>query len=300
MGAALGASLLAAGHQVRWCAEGRSAASRRRAEALGLKEAPSLGAVLVGVDAVLSIVPPHGALSLAQAVAGEGYAGPYFDLNGISPETAEAVAACFPPGAYGDGAVVGLPPGEGKTATLLMSAGAAERLASFGPFVPQVVPRRRAPTAPRPSRTPSRRGPRGPACCSGRSAGPSPRAQGGSSRPVDRHSPGQRDERRRRAAPLHRRPGALRGKWKRLPLPSCRGPIPGPLKSLHGSLKSWQRITRARLDRDLLGRSGQVRPRLGVAQPGRARPGARGRRFESCRPDQRSSPPPGGRAQFAS
>ena len=51
------------------------------------------------------------------------------------------MAACFPPGAYGDGAVVGLPPGEGKTATLLMSAGAAERLASFGPrFVPQVVP----------------------------------------------------------------------------------------------------------------------------------------------------------------
>ena len=141
MGAALGASLLAAGHEVRWCAEGRSAASRRRAEAVGLKEAPSLGAVLVGVDAVLSIVPPHGALSLAQAVAGEGYAGPYFDLNGISPETAEAVAACFPPGEYGDGAVVGLPPGEGKTATLLMSAGAAERLASFGPrFVPQVVP----------------------------------------------------------------------------------------------------------------------------------------------------------------
>lgn len=34
-----------------------------------------------------------------------------------------------------------------------------------------------------------------------------------------------------------------------------------------------------------------LRPRLGVAQPGRARAlGARGRRFESCRPDQRSSP----------
>ena len=36
-----------------------------------------------------------------------------------------------------------------------------------------------------------------------------------------------------------------------------------------------------------------LRPRLGVAQPGRARAlGARGRRFESCRPDQRSSPAP--------
>lgn len=103
MGAALGASLLAAGHEVRWCAEGRSAASRRRAEALGLTEAPSLGAVLAGVDAVLSIVPPHGALPLAQAVAAEGYGGPYFDLNGISPETASAVAACFPRAPMGMG-----------------------------------------------------------------------------------------------------------------------------------------------------------------------------------------------------
>lgn len=141
MGAALGASLLAAGHQVRWCAEGRSAASRRRAEALGLTEAPSLRAVLVGVDAVLSIVPPHGALPLAQAVAAEGYGGPYFDLNGISPETAAAVAACFPSGAYGDGAVVGLPPGEGEAATLLLSAAAAVRPPAFGPrFTLQVVP----------------------------------------------------------------------------------------------------------------------------------------------------------------
>jgi 3-hydroxyisobutyrate dehydrogenase-like beta-hydroxyacid dehydrogenase len=141
MGAALGASLIAAGHAVRWCAAGRSGDSRRRAEALGFLEAPSLGAALAGVDAVLSLVPPHGALPLAQAVAAEGYAGPYFDLNGISPATAAAVAACFPPGAYGDGAVVGLPPGEGDAATLLLSAAAAARLATFGPrFTLQVVP----------------------------------------------------------------------------------------------------------------------------------------------------------------
>ena len=141
MGAALGASLRAAGHEVRWCSAGRSAATRRRAEALGLSEAPSLGAVLAGVDAVLSIAPPHGALPLAQAVAAEGYVGPYFDLNGISPETAAAVAACFPSGAYGDGAVVGLPPGEGETATLLLSAVAAAGLSTFGPrFTLQVIP----------------------------------------------------------------------------------------------------------------------------------------------------------------
>ena len=141
MGAALGASLRAAGHEVRWCSAGRSGATRRRAEALGLSEAPSLGAVLAEVDAALSIVPPHGALPLAQAVAAEGYAGPYFDLNAISPETAAAVAACFPPGAYGDGAVVGLPPDEGDRATLLLSAAAAARLRVLGPrFTLQVVP----------------------------------------------------------------------------------------------------------------------------------------------------------------
>ena len=176
--------------------------------------------MLVGVDAVLSIVPPHGALSLAQAVAGEGYAGPYFDLNGISPETAEAVAACFPPGAYGDGAVVGLPPGEGKTATLLMSAGAAERLASFGPrFVPQVVP--------------EAAGPYGASALKNAFAAWS---KGSSALLLsvealaqalglkedlhvlwDRHSPDFGIERRPQAKPWRRRLGALWGKWRRLP-----------------------------------------------------------------------------------
>ena len=91
---------------------------------------------------------------------------------------------------------VGLPPAKGRPQPLV-SAGAAERRPSGPASSLRWSRRRRAPTAPRPQER--LRGvvqgvQRPVAQC--RSAGPSPRAQGGSSRPVDRHSPDFGIERR--------------------------------------------------------------------------------------------------------
>ena len=66
MGAAIGAQLVRAGHEVVWLPQGRSAATRARAEAAGFREADSVRDCAV----VLSIVPPDRAERVAHSIAG--------------------------------------------------------------------------------------------------------------------------------------------------------------------------------------------------------------------------------------
>jgi 3-hydroxyisobutyrate dehydrogenase-like beta-hydroxyacid dehydrogenase len=61
MGAAVGQCLAAAGHQVLWTDQGRSPATRERAEAAGLKAA-GIGDIAARSDVVFSVCPPHAAL----------------------------------------------------------------------------------------------------------------------------------------------------------------------------------------------------------------------------------------------
>ena len=62
MGAVVGGLLRAAGHTVLWASEGRSAATRARAEAAGLEDAGSVADVARRAAVILSICPPHAAL----------------------------------------------------------------------------------------------------------------------------------------------------------------------------------------------------------------------------------------------
>src|SRR5690242_18131767 len=89
MGAALGARLGERGHVVAWAGDGRSAATRARAEAAGLRDAGALDALLAACDVVLSVCPPHAALGVARAVA--GYRGLFVDANAVSPATAAEI-----------------------------------------------------------------------------------------------------------------------------------------------------------------------------------------------------------------
>ncbi len=69
MGISVAACLLRRGHRVLWCGEGRSSATRLRAESFGLVEMPSLQAMVAEADVVISLVPPADALGMARAVA---------------------------------------------------------------------------------------------------------------------------------------------------------------------------------------------------------------------------------------
>jgi 3-hydroxyisobutyrate dehydrogenase-like beta-hydroxyacid dehydrogenase len=126
MGAALGARLRERGHDVLWVADGRSAATRRRADAAGLRDAGSLRALCAASDLVLSVCPPHAALDVARAVAGD--AGLFVDANAIAPATVDRVRAVIEGagGRFVDGGIVGPPPQrEGTTRLYLSGADAA-------------------------------------------------------------------------------------------------------------------------------------------------------------------------------
>lgn len=128
MGAAIGAALTGAGHEVLWASAGRSAATARRAAEAGLVDVGDVAAVLARAAVTFSIVPPHAALDTAAAA--RGYAGTWVDANAVSPATARAVAASVPRSV--DGGIVGPPPRRPDTTRLYVSgAGAAEIAALF-------------------------------------------------------------------------------------------------------------------------------------------------------------------------
>jgi predicted dinucleotide-binding enzyme len=66
MGAAIGAVLRGAGHDVVWASAGRSPATARRAEAAGLDDAGNIADVSDRAAVILSVCPPHAALEVAR------------------------------------------------------------------------------------------------------------------------------------------------------------------------------------------------------------------------------------------
>ncbi len=133
MGSAVGACLREAGHDVRWCAAGRSAATAQRAVADGLHEVANLAAVLDGADLAVSIVPPHAAGDVAEAVAGADCPPTYLDANAIAPATAAEIRARIEAAGarYVDGSLIGPPPREAGSTRLYLSGEGAAGLASF-------------------------------------------------------------------------------------------------------------------------------------------------------------------------
>jgi len=103
MGAAIGAALQAAGHEVLWASDGRSAATRERAQAL--TDAGTVAELVARSDVVFSVVPPHAALELAESLP--AFSGILVDANAVSPATAARVGATVE--RFVDGGIVGGP-----------------------------------------------------------------------------------------------------------------------------------------------------------------------------------------------
>ncbi|MBA3841863.1 MAG: DUF1932 domain-containing protein [Actinobacteria bacterium] len=119
MGAAIGDALHAAGHDVIWASEGRSAATHQRARAL--RNVGTVDALSSTAELIFSICPPHAAADVARAAA--GFSGIYVDANAISPARSRAIAALQP--RLVDGGIIGPPPrAAGETRLYLSGAGA--------------------------------------------------------------------------------------------------------------------------------------------------------------------------------
>jgi len=119
MGAAIGGVLKRdGGLDVVTLLDGRSSATRARAEAAGLRDAGSMEALVGQADIVLSVMSSHGALETAQAVAGalRRASRPllFVDCNAISPTLAQQMAGLIEDAgaAFVDAAIQSPPPRE--------------------------------------------------------------------------------------------------------------------------------------------------------------------------------------------
>ena len=144
MGAAVGGSCVAAGAEVLWASDGRSAASALRAEQAGLRDVGWLNGLVNRAEVVLSVCPPEAAEEVAEEVANLGYQKLYVDANAISPQTAIRMAAYVEQtGArFVDGGIIGGPPTRPGAARLYLSgveAPRAARLLAGGPLAVVVL-----------------------------------------------------------------------------------------------------------------------------------------------------------------
>lgn len=134
MGASVGAAAGSAGAEVLWASEGRSRATRERAQRAGLHDAGDLRTLLARSEAVLSVCPPHCAMDLAGEVAELGFGGLYADANAVAPATSREIEGMIVEagGACVDGGIIGPPARErGSTRLYLSGARAGEVAALF-------------------------------------------------------------------------------------------------------------------------------------------------------------------------
>ncbi|WSQ07161.1 DUF1932 domain-containing protein [Streptomyces sp. NBC_01231] len=123
MGAQVAAQAVAAGARVRWSAEGRSAATRERAEALGLTAVRSMAELASECAVILSVCPPAAALDVARQVAATGFDGVYADANAVSPRRMEQITRVVRENGatVADGGITGPPPREAGVTRLYLS-----------------------------------------------------------------------------------------------------------------------------------------------------------------------------------
>jgi 3-hydroxyisobutyrate dehydrogenase-like beta-hydroxyacid dehydrogenase len=130
MGSAVGKALRSSGAKIVTYLEGRSAATRDRAIAAGIRDVDM--ATLLEADIILSIVPPSQALTVAEHVAtampSRNSVSIFIDCNAISPQTMAKVADAF--GANRakvlDGCIIGGPPEPGKRGPRFYVSGGAK------------------------------------------------------------------------------------------------------------------------------------------------------------------------------
>ena len=134
MGSSVGAAARGTGHRVRWCSAGRSADSRRRAEADGLDEVAALPELVAASEILISVCPPAAAEALCEEVLAAGSARVFVDANAISPQSARRIAErVASAGAdFVDGGIVGPPArGQGRTIRYLSGPRADDVAALF-------------------------------------------------------------------------------------------------------------------------------------------------------------------------
>jgi 3-hydroxyisobutyrate dehydrogenase-like beta-hydroxyacid dehydrogenase len=127
MGVTVGAAMKNTGHEVFWLPQARSTATAGRAENAGFQPCGSLPELVGGVQGIVSVCPPHGAVDLAHAVMAAGFQGIFVDANALSPDTAREIASIV--GArFVDGGIIGPPAHHSGSTRLYVSGSLSEQV----------------------------------------------------------------------------------------------------------------------------------------------------------------------------
>lgn len=132
MGISVAATAINSGLAVYWCPEGRSQATRTRAESHDLVASDNLQAICDTCDILLAVCPPHAAKAQAAAVVACGFQGIYADFNAISPNTATQIGTIMTDAgvAFVDGGIIGLPATQPGTTWLYLCGEEARTVAA--------------------------------------------------------------------------------------------------------------------------------------------------------------------------
>jgi len=133
MGVSVAASFKTAGNEVLWASDGRSEATRQRAQDAGLNDAVTVRALCETCSIIVSVCPPHAARDVASEVLGYGFNGHYVDANAISPQIAVSLDVLFASagGSFVDGGIIGGPAWTSGNTWLYLSGSTAAEIASI-------------------------------------------------------------------------------------------------------------------------------------------------------------------------
>ena len=132
MGASVGAAARHNNAQVIWASEGRTAGTKERADKAQLDDCGSLQNLVARSDIILSICPPHTAMTVATEVADLGFSGLYLEGNAIAPDhTRQIESVITKQGAeFIDGGIIGGPAWRAESGTqLYLSGDRAQKIA---------------------------------------------------------------------------------------------------------------------------------------------------------------------------
>jgi 3-hydroxyisobutyrate dehydrogenase-like beta-hydroxyacid dehydrogenase len=144
MGISLAASTINSGHTAYWVSDGRSPATRKRAEEHGLVETGSIQELCDRCSVIVCVCPPHAAVDVAARVLSCSFGGIYADVNAISPERAREIGQMMANKnvEFVDGGIIGGPAWSAGTTALYLSGGSADGLAACfggGPLETEVI-----------------------------------------------------------------------------------------------------------------------------------------------------------------
>lgn len=144
MGISIAATMKNSDHEVSWVTEGRSKATRGRAEEHKLRPLPDLATLCGEADALVCVCPPAAAEEIAMDALAQGFRGLYLDANAIAPQRAQRMAAAMEASGatFVDGSIIGGPAWRPGKTWMILSGAASDRAAALfaaGPLETRIL-----------------------------------------------------------------------------------------------------------------------------------------------------------------